>query len=600
MSNSQQPPARLSKRGSSYDDYVHYIQHSDSSGTVSRNSLNKSRHISLQSRVDSLAAESMWDQSREDVPQVPAVYGGRVRSTSFLLNHSTAQLKPQIMADISVFPGNDTPPETEPSFQELKIGKFHETLFIGVVVMAQFMCLAGLGQAIAPVSFIAKGLGVSNPGEEAWFAAAYSLTTGTFILISGRLGDMLGHKRIFVFGYLFLGIWSGFAGFSAYLGRQIFFDVCRAMQGIGSALLAPNALALLGRAYAPGMKKNLMFALFGAMAPWGFVIGALFGALFAETAWWPWTFWSFGIAAFGLSAFALIVVPKSLAKEAQFAGTTHRPGFDWLGSILGVAGLVLVNVAWNNGPLYGWGKPHVYFVLIIGLLCLVAFFYVEARAVSPLLPVSAFSGTVTYTMALVGIGWGSFGIWIYYSWRFLEQIRGQSPLTVSAEYTPALVCGLIAAGVTGFMLTHTPVSFTMLIAMLAFFIGHVIAGTQPVHQIYWAQMFVSILIMPFGMDMSFPAGTVILSNHMPREHQGLAASLVNTMVNYSISIALGIAGTVETAVNNKGPNQTPEDVLWGIRCAYYTGMALAGCGVLLGLIYFVRTMLREGWKVMDH
>ena len=177
-------------------------------------------------------------------------------------------------------------------------------------------------------------------------------------------------------------------------------------------------------------------------------------------------------------------------------------------------------------------------------------------------------------------------------------MRGETPLLVSAEFTPALVCGLLAAGVTGFMLTHTPVAFTMLLAMIAFFVGQVITATQPVHQVYWAQMFVAILIMPFGMDMSFPAGTVILSNHMPREHQGLAASLVNTMVNYSISIALGIAGTVEVQVNNKG--LTFEDQMWGIRCAWYTGVALAGCGVILGAIYFVRSMLKEGWKVEEH
>lgn len=169
---------------------------------------------------------------------------------------------------------------------------------------------------------------------------------------------------------------------------------------------------------------------------------------------------------------------------------------------------------------------------------------------------------------------------------------------MSAQYTPALICGLIAAGATGFMLTHTPVAFTMLIAMIAFFIGEVVTATQPIHQIYWAQMFVAILIMPFGMDMSFPAGTVILSNNMPKEHQGLAASLVNTMVNYSISIALGIAGTVEVHVNHGGA--TFEDTVWGIRCAWYTGVALAGCGVILGTVYFVRTMMREGWKVETH
>jgi len=100
------------------------------------------------------------------------------------------------------------------------------------------------------------------------------------------------------------------------------------------------------------------------------------------------------------------------------------------------------------------------------------------------------------------------------------------------------------------------------------------------------------------MDMSFPAGTIILSNHMPKEHQGLAASLVNTMVNYSISIALGIAGTVEVQVNNRGA--TPEDTMWGIRCAWFTACGLSAFGVFLGALFFGRTYMKEGWKIMDH
>lgn len=370
--------------------------------------------------------------------------------------------------------------------------------------MAQFMGLAGLAQGISPMNIIADSLHVTNPGEKAWFAAAFSLTVGTFILISGRIGDILGHKRVFVFGYFFLGSWSAFAGFGAYVEDQVFFDVCRAFQGIGAALLAPNALALLGRAYPPGIKKNIMFSLFGAMAPWGFVIGAASSSMFAQLTWWPWAYWTYGMAAWILCAFAVIVVPKSLGHDAQFAGVEKKPGMDWTGSILGVTGLILVNVAWNNGPLFGWGQPHVYFILIIGLICLVAFVWVEARAISPLLPVKAMTSTVTYTMALVGIGWGSFGIWIFYTFRFLEEIRGYTPLSVSAQFTPALICGLLAAGATGFMLTHTPVPFTMMIAMAAFFLGQLITATQPVKQTYWAQMFVAILIMPFGKSTSLP------------------------------------------------------------------------------------------------
>jgi hypothetical protein len=167
------------------------------------------------------------------------------------------------------------------------------------------------------------------------------------------------------------------------------------------------------------------------------------------------------------------------------------------------------------------------------------------------------------------------------------------------------------------MLTHTPVPFTMLVAMLAFFIGEIIAATQPASQSYWKQMFFSIvslpshivvdhlytdlryqLIMPFGMDMSFPSGSVILSNHMPPEHQGLAASLVNTVVNYSISIGLGIAGTVEVQVNKRSTSF--EDVALGIQCARYTGVILSAIGVILGLTFWFRMMVVEGWKVQKH
>jgi len=104
--------------------------------------------------------------------------------------------------------------------------------------------------------------------------------------------------------------------------------------------------------------------------------------------------------------------------------------------------------------------------------------------------------------------------------------------------------------------------------------------------------------MPFGMDMSFPAGTIILSDAMSQEHQGLAASLANTVVNYSMSIALGIAGTVEVHVNHHRTDL--EDIEGGIRAARWTGVGLAGVGVVLGALFFIRVMVKEGWKSHTH
>ena len=385
----------------------------------------RARRNSLDTNIDSLAVECFCGGERDEIVAEipPSSHTLREQhSTSWLIEESGSLERPPTeqgslerlhTALTEKFYASDADGRSSSgnpqAHRALDISIVHETLFVGVAVMAQFMVLAGLGQAIAPGYIIADELGVQDPGKQAWFTAAYSLTVGTFILIAGRVGDILGHKRLLVFAYFWLGVWSGFGGFSSYLGRQIFFDCCRAMQGIGAAILAPNALALLGRAYPPSMKKNLIFSLFGAMAPWGFVTGALFGSIFGELVWWPWAFWSYGITAWALAVLALLVVPKSLAYDAQFAERTSKPTMDWTGSFLGVAGLVLINVALNNGPLFGWGTSSVYFTLVVGVMLLVGFFWVEAHIASPFLPVKAMSGTVLYTMALLAVGWGSFG-----------------------------------------------------------------------------------------------------------------------------------------------------------------------------------------------
>jgi hypothetical protein len=90
--------------------------------------------------------------------------------------------------------------------------------------------------------------------------------------------------------------------------------------------------------------------------------------------------------------------------------------------------------------------------------------------------------------------------------------------------------------------------------------------------------------------MSFPASTLILSDAMPRKHQGIGASLVNTAINYSISLALGFAGTAEARLNRGG--HTPEDLLLGYRAATYVGMGLAGLGWIISLVFLAQQMWR--------
>ena len=130
----------------------------------------------------------------------------------------------------------------------------------------------------------------------------------------------------------------------------------------------------------------------------------------------------------------------------------------------------------------------------------------------------------------------------------------------------------------------------MLLSMCAFFIGTTLLATAPISQVYWAQAFVSIIIMPWGMDMSFPSATILLSSKVGKENQGVAMSLVNTVVNYSISVGLGLAGTVERSVHSK--HGDGREVLRGFRGAWYFGMGLSGVGVLIALSFVAVGMLK--------
>lgn len=460
--------------------------------------------------------------------------------------------------------------------QCLNWSPIHEGFFIVIICSAQFLTQAGLGQTIFPLHLIGQSFGRQTPGQLSWYIAAYSLTVGTFILIAGRLGDIFGHKLLLVIGFSWYGFWSLIAGLSVYSHSPIFFDICRSLQGVGPAVLLPNSLAILGRTYPPGRRKEMAFSLFGATAPGGAVVGGAFSSLLAERAWWPWAYWCMAIVCCLAGGCAIFVIPPTPPSS------TSDRSFDFFGSITGVAGLVLINIAWNQAPVVGWGTPYVIVLLILGIFLLVAFVVIEKKVSQPLVPFRTLSSKAGFVLGCVALGWSSFGIWILYLLQFVQVLRNVTPLESAAQFAPTAVVGFLAAVVTGFLLSRVQTSYVMAVAMTSFCVGIILPATMPIEQTYWIQTFLSMIVTVWGMDMSFPAATLLLSNLVPKGQQGVAASLVATVVNYSISIGLGIAGTVESQVNQGG-----KEVLRGYRGAWYTGIGLSGMGILLALCFIL-------------
>ncbi|CAF2677404.1 unnamed protein product [Rotaria sp. Silwood2] len=452
----------------------------------------------------------------------------------------------------------------------------HEILYVSVLSCAQLLTQAALGNVLVPLHIIGPAIGIMNVAELPWTLAAYSLTVGVFIMITGRLGDIFGHKLLVILGYLMFAIFSLLTGMAGYMNSGIYFHVMRAFQGIGPTMLLPNAVALLARAYPVGLRKSIVFSIFGATAPAGFILGALFGSIFAQFVWWPWAQWALAVFCYILAILTYIVVPTELSSAVHPTGKT-----DVLGAIIGVSGLVLFIYCWNQGPIAGWDKPYVYGIFIGSILVIALFVFIEMKTKEPIMPLSIWSvAGFPGVLVCMSLGWSSFGIFIYYIVQFLEIIRNVSPLLTTVMLTPLVIFGVIATITVSQLYGRVPAHHLLMASMIFFCIGNILIATAPVNQTYWTQVFIATILTPFGMDISFPAASLVISNRMPMHQQGVAASMLNTAINWSISLGLGIAGTIESEMLKKG-----KTTLEGYRHALYAGIGLSGLGVVIALLF---------------
>ncbi|KAH8649326.1 major facilitator superfamily-domain-containing protein [Xylariales sp. PMI_506] len=492
-------------------------------------------------------------------------------------------------------------------FEALPLSPVREIIFIVTVLMSQFLSQFGAGQTICIIYVIGADFGITSAQELTWLIAGFSLTVGSFVLLSGRLGDEFGYKVILIIGFSWFSLWSVVAGLSVFTTSPSLFIISRAFCGIGPALCLPNALAILGSSYPPGLKKSIIFSIFGGLAPIGFIAGGALAGVFAEFVWWPWTYWVSGIAAALVAVAGHITIPSPPEPtHAITAGRGKRPSFSetlWVldlpAGILGIASLVLINFAWNEAVLAGWSAPYVLVCLVVGLLLVPAFFYIETRiSPYPLIPFAVLTTDVVIVLGCIACVWGAYGIYSFYLWSTFLILHSTSPLLSVAWATPVIPVGLLAALGVGWLLSKkVQPSLLMVGAEVSVLIAMLLLNTSSPEQSYWTQLFPALIFAPLGLDMSFPAATLILSNAVGKEHQGVAMSLVNTIVNYSMSLSLGIAGTVEQQVLSR--NRGDGDIVWkGYQAAEYVAIGLLCCGVTLSLVFVGKTFLGTGKRII--
>ncbi|CUS21421.1 LAQU0S03e02212g1_1 [Lachancea quebecensis] len=462
--------------------------------------------------------------------------------------------------------------------------QWKEYLFVITSMLSQLLNQAAAVQANPLFTLLSNDLN-AKASQQTWLMAAFPLVSGSFILVSGKVGDIYGLKKTLLGGYITVVVWSLICGISSYAHNVDFFIVARSFQGLGIAFVLPNVTGIVGNIYKPNTKaKNMVFSMIGACAPIGATLGCLFSGLIGTKGKnWAWAFYAYTIIATMNGLASWYIIPNNIPTNV------FKFKMDWVGSFLGVCGLIMFNFVWNQAPTDGWDSAYIIVLLVISVILLTVFIVFEAGfAKEPLLPHAVlFNRKLMMILASLFLGWGSFGIWTYYYMEFVLNLRHYTPLWAGGSYFMFAIFGTIAAFLVGRTIHKTGPAIILLASVVAFDVGCIMLAVTPVHQTYFRMSLGTMVILSFGMDLSFPASSIILSDQLPSQYQGMAGSLVNTMINYSMSLCLGVSGTAERQVNKDGT-----DLLKGYRAAIYVGIGLASIGVFVSGAYAI-----EDWWV---
>ena len=285
-----------------------------------------------------------------------------------------------------------------------------EAGFIFSVTMSQLLTEYFVSGFVVLVPTVTQALDI--PATSAtWPASAFSLVVSSFLIPFGRLADIYGGFPVYLAGIAWTAVWALIGGFSQ---NELMLDFCRAIQGLGPAAYLPASLNLLGSMYRPGVRKNLIFSIYGSMAPLGFFVGIFFAGVAGEYAGWRWYFFIGAILTFLTTIVAYLTIPSDFQEHKN-----NGVKMDWLGSAAVVCGLILVvfAITQSSHASNGWATPYIPVTLILGVLILCGAFYVEGWvAEQPLLPFEVFKIKYMrpFILALL-FAYGTLGIYLLYA-----------------------------------------------------------------------------------------------------------------------------------------------------------------------------------------
>jgi EmrB/QacA subfamily drug resistance transporter len=449
-------------------------------------------------------------------------------------------------------------------------------LALYVLCLATLMIVLDATIVNVALPSIKHSLGFSQTSL-AWVVNAYLLTYGGCLLLGGRLGDLFGHRKLFLIGITIFTLASLVCGLSTTQGLLI---GARAVQGIGGAIASAVSLSLMVTLFTePGERAKAM-GVFGFVASGGGSIGVLLGGILTDLLSWHWIFlvnFPIGILVVALSL--------RLLPSARMPGQQGR--LDVAGAVTVTSSLILAVYAIVNGNQAGWTSAQTLGLLGAAAVLLATFLAIEARVPSPLMPLRLFRLRNVAVADSISVLWAAaMFAWFFLSALYLQLVLGYSPLQVGLAFLPAnLIMGAFSISLSAKLVMRFGIKLPLTTGLLLAAAGLALFVRAPVGGSFLVDVLPSMILLGMGAGMAFNPVLLAAMGDVAPEEAGLASGLVNTAFMLGGALGLAILASIAASRTNTllSAGQSHAAALTGgYHLAFIVGSLFAVAAAVLG------------------
>ena len=462
-------------------------------------------------------------------------------------------------------------------------------LALYVLCLASLMIVLDVTIVGVALPSIRQDLGFSETSL-AWVVNAYLLTYGGFLLLGGRLGDLFGHRRLFIAGITTFTVASLACGLAT---TQWFLVAARSVQGLGGAVASAVSLSLMMGLFTAPAERAKAMGIFGFVASGGGSIGVLLGGILTDALSWHWIF----LVNFPIGVIVVLLTHRLVPGTPVSA---QRGRLDVAGAITVTTSLILAVYAIVNGNHYGWTSARTLGVLAVSAALFGVFLAIESHVRAPLVPLRLFRLRNLSTASGVGVLWsGAMFAWFFMVALYLQLVLGYSPLQIGLAFLPGnLIMGALSIGLSAKLVMRYGIRKPLATGLLLASAGLLLLVRAPVDGSFVTDVLPSMILLGLGAGMAFNPVLLAAMGDVDPAEAGLASGVVNTsfMMGGAVGLAVlaSVAASRTTTLLDAGHSEVAA-LTGGYHVAFLLGAIFAAAAAVLGA-----TLLREPAAVPGH